>query len=139
VGAAAKTPGFGAGEGADAGFSAAVRKHFRPEFFNRIDDVVPFGALALADIERIVDLALAEIATRQGFASRNIRIVARAEARARLAELGYDPEFGARPLKRVMESQVVTPLAVALSADTALRDVTFEVRAAGDGVEVARA
>ena len=139
VGAAARAPGFGGDEDASAGFSAAVRKHFRPEFFNRIDDVVPFDALSLPDIERIVDLSLAELAGRQGFKSRGVRIVARGEARARLAKLGYHPEFGARPLKRVIESRVVTPIAVALSAEPGLQNVTFEVRVAGEGVEVAQA
>jgi len=131
--------GFAADAEPAQAFLAAVRKHFRPEFFNRIDDVVPFRALDPADIARIVDLEVDALPNRAGLADRHIRLTVEPDARARLAELGWHPAHGARPLKRVIEDKVVTPIAVELARHPELRRVRFVVRAPHGQVEVARA
>ncbi|MCI4369980.1 MAG: ATP-dependent chaperone ClpB, partial [Thermoplasmata archaeon] len=92
----------------------ALRAFFRPEFLNRLDDVVTFHPLAEAEIERIVDLQLALVQSRMR--DRRIEVKATEAARAFLAREGFDPEFGARPLKRTIQRLVVDPLTVKLLA-----------------------
>lgn len=122
--------GFGGDdEGArERGFDAAVRRHFRPEFFNRIDFVVPFRSLSPADIQRIVGLELAAMAKRTGLARRGLRLEVSEAARATLAEWGWHPTRGARPLKRVLEEQVMAPLSVLVARRPKLRDQSVWVR-----------
>jgi ATP-dependent Clp protease ATP-binding subunit ClpC len=107
------------------GYERAVRDHFRPELFNRIDHVVSFRRLARADIARIVELALGELRARTGLVRRNLRLEVDAEARVRLADLGYSPLRGARPLKRAIEEHVVAPVAALLAREPKLRDATL--------------
>lgn len=136
------TSNLGAGEASDLGFGQvrahdymrSVMRHFRPEFFNRLDHVISFNALSLDDVERIVDLEIAKASRRVGLQRRDVRIRVSAEARRKLAELGYDPKMGARPLKRVIEERVVTPLAVRMAADPRFANevVNVVVGAAGD-------
>lgn len=109
------------------GFDGAVRRHFRPEFFNRIDFVIPFRNLAPVDIRAIVDLEIATMATRTGLARRQIRLDFSEPARATLAEWGWHPTRGARPLKRVLEEQVMAPIAVLLARSPELGDCTIRV------------
>src|SRR5690606_36198769 len=82
---------------------------FRPEFVNRIDDIVRFRALAASDLRHIVDIQLAHLADR--LAGRRITLDVTDDAKDRLAELGYDPAFGARPLKRVLQRELADRLA----------------------------
>jgi ATP-dependent Clp protease ATP-binding subunit ClpB len=91
---------------------ADLRLHFRPEFLNRVDDVVVFRPLSREDIGQIVDLQVARL--EHLVQSRGIRLEVTPEARALLAELGYDPVYGARPLKRVIQARVQNPLALEL-------------------------
>lgn len=91
---------------------AELRRAFRPEFLNRIDDIVLFKPLALEEIERIVDLLLADINRR--LEDRRIQISIEEKAKIWVAERGYDPVFGARPLKRFLQKQVENQLARAL-------------------------
>jgi ATP-dependent Clp protease ATP-binding subunit ClpB len=86
-----------------------LRSHFRPEFLNRIDDVVLFSPLTVSEIERIVDLLVADL--RKRLDDRHVRLTLAAEARAWIAREGYDPVYGARPLKRFLQHEVETPLA----------------------------
>jgi ATP-dependent Clp protease ATP-binding subunit ClpB len=86
----------------------AVRKAFRPEFLNRLDDVLIFGRLSREDMARIVDIQLARV--NQRLAERGISLVADDAAARRLADLGWDPAFGARPLKRAIQSLVEDPI-----------------------------
>ncbi|MCA9712431.1 MAG: ATP-dependent Clp protease ATP-binding subunit, partial [Myxococcales bacterium] len=123
----AAAPGFDGGRPRGAELVGEVRKHFRPEFFNRIDHVVPFEALSRADILRVVDLELAKASRRGGLTRRGLRLVVGAPARARLAELGFHPTRGARPLRRTIEEKVIGPLAVQLAADRSLRDAEIHV------------
>ena len=86
-----------------------VRRHFKPEFLNRLDEVVVFDALSKEDLARIVDLQLALLEKR--LAARRITISVTDAARAWLAETGYDPAYGARPLRRLIQSAIGDPLA----------------------------
>jgi ATP-dependent Clp protease ATP-binding subunit ClpB len=87
-----------------------LRAHFRPEFLNRVDDVVVFRPLTRDDISRIVELQLDRLA--ELLAERKLRLEVTADARTFLAEQGYDPIYGARPLKRVIQAQIQNPLAL---------------------------
>jgi ATP-dependent Clp protease ATP-binding subunit ClpB len=89
-----------------------VRRHFRPEFLNRIDDVVVFHRLSRQDLRQIVDIQL--VGLRQRLTDRRIILEVTEAAADLLAELGFDPVYGARPLKRVIQKQVADPLAIAL-------------------------
>ncbi|WP_426320772.1 ATP-dependent chaperone ClpB [Microbacterium sp. E-13] len=91
---------------------SALRSHFRPEFLNRIDEIVLFKPLTFAEIERIVDLQLDEL--RQRLAEQRITIEATERARRFLAEEGFDPAYGARPLRRFISREVETRVARAL-------------------------
>jgi ATP-dependent Clp protease ATP-binding subunit ClpC len=88
---------------------AVLRKHFRPEFLNRIDDIVVFHPLTREHIRRIVDVQLTRLSKRLG--DRNLTMELSDEARDLLAELGFDPVYGARPLKRTIQRRVLDPLA----------------------------
>ncbi len=88
---------------------SALRENFRPEFLNRIDEIIIFNPLKPEDIEKIVDLQLKEIEER--LAERKIKIAIEPAARKYLAKEGFDPEFGARPLKRLMQKLILDKLA----------------------------
>ena len=114
---------------------AVLRDTFKPEFLNRIDDVVIFHRLSRDDISRIVDLQVDQLAGR--LLERGIAIELTDDARVLLGNLGYDPTYGARPLKRVIQKQLVDKLALRLlegefaEGDTVLveardGDVVFE-------------
>jgi len=116
---------------------------FKPEFINRIDDIIRFRALTEDDLSSIVEIQLALL--RQRLADRRITLDVTPEATALLAHEGYDPAFGARPLKRVIQREIGDRAAVLLlegkvgEGDTIVvdaRDGAFEVHAA-DGVPVA--
>jgi ATP-dependent Clp protease ATP-binding subunit ClpB len=92
----------------------ALRRTFRPEFLNRIDEIVIFRALGSEEIHKIVDIQLEDL--RKRLRERKISIVLSPEARDLLAERGYDPVFGARPLKRTIQRMVENPLAVEVLA-----------------------
>jgi ATP-dependent Clp protease ATP-binding subunit ClpB len=89
-----------------------VRNTFKPEFLNRIDDIVVFHRLDESHIERIVDLQVELL--RQRLAERDLGLDLTLAARAHVAHAGYDPDFGARPLKRVLQREVSDPIALAL-------------------------
>jgi ATP-dependent Clp protease ATP-binding subunit ClpB len=93
---------------------ADLRDHFRPEFLNRIDDVVLFKPLSLEEITDIVDLLLAGLNKR--LVDRKVTVVFTDAAKKWIGEKGYDPTYGARPLKRFLQKQVETQLARALVA-----------------------
>ncbi|MFN5153386.1 MAG: ATP-dependent chaperone ClpB [Gemmatimonadota bacterium] len=92
--------------------TGALRQHFRPEFLNRVDDIVIFRPLGEAQIATIVDLQLVRMATL--LAEKKITLTVTDEAKQLLATEGYDPAFGARPLKRTIQRMVQNPLAMAL-------------------------
>jgi ATP-dependent Clp protease ATP-binding subunit ClpB len=107
---------------------AELRQAFRPEFLNRIDETVLFKPLALEEIERIVDLLIADVNKR--LAERRVTVALDAKAKEWVAEKGYDPVFGARPLKRFLQRHLETRLARALIAGEVAEGaaVTFKVK-----------
>jgi ATP-dependent Clp protease ATP-binding subunit ClpB len=90
----------------------AMRHHFRPEFLNRIDDVIVFHSLSKEDLVRIVEIQLGHL--RKLLADRKINLELTEAAKQHLAAAGYDPTFGARPLKRAIQREVQDPLALEL-------------------------
>jgi len=92
----------------------ALRLTFRPEFLNRIDEIVTFRALGPDQIEKIVEIQMRDL--RRRLAERKITVELTDEARKTLAERGYDPVFGARPLKRAIQRMIENPLAVEVLA-----------------------
>jgi ATP-dependent Clp protease ATP-binding subunit ClpB len=95
---------------------AELRRAFRPEFLNRIDDTVLFKPLTLEETTRIVDLLLADLNSR--LADRKVVVELDKKAREWVAEKGYDPVYGARPLKRFLQKHVENQLARGLIAGT---------------------
>ena len=91
---------------------AELRGHFRPEFLNRVDDIVLFTPLSMPQLERIVELQLAEL--RDRLVERQIELDITADARRMIAEHGYDPVYGARPLRRYIAHEVETKIGRAL-------------------------
>jgi ATP-dependent Clp protease ATP-binding subunit ClpB len=87
----------------------AVRAHFRPEFLNRLDEIILFHRLTRANMDKIVDIQIARL--QKLVADRKIEIDLDAKAREWLANAGYDPVYGARPLKRVIQRRLQDPLA----------------------------
>jgi ATP-dependent Clp protease ATP-binding subunit ClpB len=113
---------------ADAGDTAlrmALIAHFKPEFINRLDDIVRFEALTREQISEIVELQVARVVER--VAERGVQVTLSDQARELLGNMGYDPTYGARPLRRVIQKQLTDRLALALLAG--------EIRA-GDSVTV---
>ncbi|MFC5457947.1 AAA family ATPase [Prosthecobacter fluviatilis] len=102
--------GFGS-ENATPGFESAVKKFFRPEFFNRLDAVVTFDPLAKEHVREIALKELQELSTREGLSAAGLQLAWSDALLARLVQDGYDHRFGARPLQRALERMVVTPLA----------------------------
>jgi ATP-dependent Clp protease ATP-binding subunit ClpB len=89
-----------------------ARKHFRPEFLNRIDDIILFHRLDEQELARIVNLQLSELL--KHLADRQISLEVKPEVKAELAKEGFDPVYGARPLRRVIQQRLLDPLAMAL-------------------------
>ncbi len=113
---------------------AVVRSSFKPEFLNRLDEIVVFDALTMADLTDIVDLQLALLEKR--LAVRRIAISVTDEARTWLADTGYDPAYGARPLRRLIQSAIGDPLARMLIAGEVVDGaaVTVDRAPGGDGL-----
>ena len=112
----------------------AVRAHFRPEFLNRLDEILVFDRLMREEMSAIVDIQLSRLARRLN--SRNIKIELDQSAKSWLANEGYDPVFGARPLKRVIQNAIQNPIAeMLLSGDIVDNDV-INVTAGADGLIV---
>ncbi len=99
-------------EAAEPKVMEALRQHFRPEFLNRVDDIIMFHSLSRSDLTRIVEIQLSHL--RKLLAERKISLELTEAAKLHLAEVGYDPTFGARPLKRVIQRELQDPLALAL-------------------------
>ena len=108
--------------------------HFRPEFVNRIDEIVRFRPLSEADLAPIVEIQLEHL--RERLAARRIALTVTPAARSALAVAGYDPAFGARPLKRVIQREVVDRLASALLEGRIADGTQVEVDAGPDGIVV---
>jgi ATP-dependent Clp protease ATP-binding subunit ClpB len=113
-----------------------VRQAFKPEFVNRLDDIVVFSALSTDDLAQIVELYVDRLQRRLG--ERRLELAVTPDARAWLAERGYDPIYGARPLRRLMQTEIDDRLATALLGGT-IRDgetVLVDLAEDGDGLRV---
>jgi ATP-dependent Clp protease ATP-binding subunit ClpB len=124
-------------EGADAAEARrdvmeAVRAHFRPEFLNRLDDMIIFDRLTRDDMSGIVDIQLRRLEKR--LAQRKIALDLDAEAKKWLADEGYDPVYGARPLKRVIQRDLQDPLAEMLLAGEVRDGDSIHVGAGPEGL-----
>jgi ATP-dependent Clp protease ATP-binding subunit ClpB len=114
----------------------ALRAHFRPEFLNRVDEIVIFEPLRKKDIYRIVDLQLAKLG--KLLADKRLTLELTDAARELLAERGYDPTYGARPLKRAVQKNLLDPLAIkVLNGDFAPGD-TIQADAGPNGLTFAK-
>ena len=110
----------------------AVRKHFRPEFLNRLDETIIFDRLSREEMDGIVDVQLGHLTNR--LAHRNINLTFDKSATKWLADEGYDPVFGARPLKRVIKSKIQNQLARMLLSNSVLDGDVVEVTGSSDGL-----
>jgi ATP-dependent Clp protease ATP-binding subunit ClpB len=102
-----------------------LRRHFRPEFLNRVDDVVLFKPLTLAEIERVVDLMLGDV--RRRLADRNMTLEVSQTAMEFIAEQGFDPVYGARPLRRFISHELETRIGRALIGGEVLDGATINI------------
>ena len=112
-----------------------LRTHFKPEFLNRIDDIVIFGQLDKSEIEKIIDVQLEKL--RQNLAERGIAIVLEDSAKRLLSDEGYDPAFGARPLKRAIQTLIQNPLAIKLLDGEIRSGATIHVSAENGALKFA--
>ncbi len=110
----------------------AVRDSFRPEFLNRIDDMIVFDRLSREDLRKIVDIQLGAMRTRM--AARKIDLAVTGEAMDWLADQGYDPTYGARPLKRVLERELADRVATAILEGRYTDGDTVKVTVADDEI-----
>jgi ATP-dependent Clp protease ATP-binding subunit ClpB len=108
----------------------ALRAHFRPEFLNRVDEIIVFHSLGREHLRQIVDIQLHRLLRR--LEGRKIRLDLTDKARNLLVEEGYDPVYGARPLKRTIQRKLLDPLAMEMLQGAFGDGDTIRVEAAGD-------
>jgi ATP-dependent Clp protease ATP-binding subunit ClpB len=116
------------------GVLAMVRGHFKPEFLNRLDDIVIFGSLDRSELGQIVELNIDRLTER--LAERRLQLAVTPGARAWLADHGFDPIYGARPLRRLMQQQIDDQLANLLLAGSIHDGSLVKVDVAADGVKL---
>jgi ATP-dependent Clp protease ATP-binding subunit ClpB len=109
-----------------------LKKHFRPEFLNRVDDVIIFQSLDEDELSHIVDIQLQKLEKR--LAQQNLTLDTDAAAKKLLAKEGYDPQFGARPLKRAIQEHLLNPLATKLLEGEFKPGDKIKVSAKDDGL-----
>ncbi len=119
------TMGFMAKEEQTRSIVGSLGQYFRPEFLNRFDGIVPFASLKEADLVAIVDNMLGEVAA--NLSARGISLDISDEAKRKLAELGYDPAFGARPLRRVIQQHVEDGITDLLLDDEDIKAIAVEL------------
>jgi ATP-dependent Clp protease ATP-binding subunit ClpB len=113
-----------------------LRNHFRPEFLNRVDDIIVFRPLSRDDLVHIVELQLRRLD--QLLTGRHLKLEVTPEAKTFLAEQGYDPVYGARPLKRVIQRELQNPIALEVLEGTFREGDTIRVVRAGDHLRLER-
>ena len=115
-----KTLGFSSsndtGDSIDTRVTEQLKNYFKPEFLNRVDEVVVFHSLKEQDLRQIVDIQLSHVQER--LREKDISITVTDTAKKWLAKRGFDPQFGARPLKRVIQKELLDPLSLALIKGT---------------------
>jgi ATP-dependent Clp protease ATP-binding subunit ClpB len=110
-----------------------LREHFKPEFLNRVDDIVIFHQLSREQIGDIIEIQLERL--RRMLADRDMHLVLDDSAKQLLAREGYDPMYGARPLKRAIQTLIQNPLASKLLRGEVLPGQTIRVSADGDQMQ----
>jgi ATP-dependent Clp protease ATP-binding subunit ClpB len=103
----------------------ALRKHFRPEFLNRIDDTIIFHALGRGELSQIVGLQIVKIEAM--LADQKLKLEITPAAQNHIAEIGYDPTYGARPLKRAIQRELQNPIATKILENTFLEGDTIAI------------
>jgi len=125
---ASAMPGFGASdEIASSTYHRAAQVFFRPEFYNRIDSILSFSALDKQTVRQIAIKELNALNSREGMLKRSMRLVWTDGVVNHVAHAGFDARLGARPLQRVIEKEIVTPLALHLNRNPQLRDTQITV------------
>ncbi|WP_421932745.1 ATP-dependent chaperone ClpB [Phenylobacterium sp.] len=114
-----------------------VRRHFRPEFLNRIDEIILFKRLGRSEMDNIVGIQMQRV--EKLLAARRMSITLDAAASHWIAERGYDPVYGARPLKRVIQKELIDPIAKRLLAGDFQDGSVIEVGASDEGLEIGKA
>jgi ATP-dependent Clp protease ATP-binding subunit ClpB len=114
-----------------------VRRHFRPEFLNRIDEIILFKRLGREQMDAIVDIQLKRV--EKLLETRRMTLSLDAAAVHWLAEKGYDPVYGARPLRRVIQKELIDPIARKLLAGEFADGALVQVDAGGDALDIGRA
>jgi len=124
--------GFSMDRGEEAQYTQAkdkvmnsLKSYFRPEFLNRLDEIIIFDILSPAAIRDIVEIQIAEVDKR--LAAKDIKLSVTSQVLDYIADTGYDPKFGARPLKRVIQSKILTPLAKMMVSEGVLRGGSVKV------------
>jgi ATP-dependent Clp protease ATP-binding subunit ClpC len=136
---ASETPGFGTSDDLAAStYHRAAQVFFRPEFYNRIDSIVSFSALDKQSVRLIAIKELNALNSREGMMKRNIRLAWTDRVVDHVVKLGFDSRLGARPLQRVIEREIVTPLALHLNQHPHLRDteITLDLDAGSASISV---
>jgi ATP-dependent Clp protease ATP-binding subunit ClpB len=113
---------------------AGLRSHFRPEFLNRVDDIVLFKPLTRAELSQIVDLQMIELNGR--LADQGLVVELSAAARDQMAENAYDPAYGARPLRRYIQHQLETRVGRAIISGEARPGTVVQIGLRGNELEV---
>jgi ATP-dependent Clp protease ATP-binding subunit ClpA len=111
-----------------------LKKHFKPEFINRIDEIIVFHTLSKDDLAKIIDLQLARVSER--LADKKIKIKVSPKAKKFLVEKGYDPTYGARPLKRVIQQMILDEIAKQIIVGKIQEGQKVEVDASGDKIVI---
>src|SRR4029077_11130898 len=148
IGGDAGDDGAGAGAAADARLRTELLEYFKPEFINRLDDIVRFRSLPREQISEIVEMQVARVIAR--VAERGVQVTLTDDAMTLLGNMGYDPTYGARPLRRVIQKQLTDRLALALlegrlregdavTVDAVEGELALEVAAATTGAPVVAA
>jgi ATP-dependent Clp protease ATP-binding subunit ClpB len=114
----------------------ALRQHFRPEFLNRVDEIIVFHALSKDDMKSIIDVQLRGLMKR--LADRKIKVELSDRAKDFLVQEGYDPTYGARPLKRTIQKRVLDPLAMRVLEGAFSEGDAIVVDAGPDGLSFAK-
>lgn len=135
LGVTSKDP-VGFNSDSDQGFESSVRKFFRPEFFNRIDKIVPFSSLDEKSIAQIAEMELQRIAQRDGVQSRKIALTWDREVVDFLVQRGFSNKLGARPLQRAIERHVSVPLSRRIAEHPDLEECTLSFVLTNDQIVV---
>jgi ATP-dependent Clp protease ATP-binding subunit ClpA len=134
---AGKTPGFRQSETNERQiYRQSAEKFFKPEFFNRLDRVIPFERLSREDVEKIARRLMQNVFSRDGFVRRNCKLMVQEQAMEKIINQGYHPLLGARALKRAIEKQLTQPVAARLASLNANAPTIINLLPDGENISV---